>query len=191
MRGSEDMRSRSDPTRPDRASDIMCRWLIGVCVLLTILPVGAAGGPSETRGLGTAQPGRFGMAVSRHQRDASGPFESYVVKVCGIDPAGAAAKAGIEVGDTIVAIDGQPFDPAGDEETLVAFGGSHPPGEQVTLTLERGGARVDVHVVPEPMSPDQLRAWQATLEHARRTDQSRWAGRAAPTPAATPGSSQK
>jgi S1-C subfamily serine protease len=55
----------------------------------------------------------------------------------------AAAEAGIEVGDLIVALDG---DPIRDSEALRAEVITRPPGTVVTLELIRGGERLVLDV---------------------------------------------
>jgi putative serine protease PepD len=58
-------------------------------------------------------------------------------------PGGPADQAGIEAGDVIVAVDSKPVTDA--EELIVAIR-SHRPGDQVTLTIRRGGQTSDVTV---------------------------------------------
>lgn len=63
-----------------------------------------------------------------------------------ISPGSAAAEAGLEVGDRIVAIDGEPVD--GFEEVRGILRDSA--GETLVLTVERDGERLDREVVPTP-----------------------------------------
>ncbi|HUP43199.1 MAG TPA: trypsin-like peptidase domain-containing protein [Thermoanaerobaculia bacterium] len=58
-------------------------------------------------------------------------------------PDSPAARAGIEIGDVIVAVDGKPIDDAADLTTTLA---GHQPGDEVTLTLIRAGERREVAV---------------------------------------------
>ena len=50
---------------------------------------------------------------------------------------GPAAKAGIKEGDVIVAIDGSSTEGA---DAVIAAIRSHQPGQQVTVTVQRGGS---------------------------------------------------
>ncbi len=190
MRRSAISRVGGGVARPGGMSCVVGVSFIAACVLLTASPQVAADQPSGAQPSLPADPGRFGMAVSRHPVDAGDPMTQHAVRVCGVDPAGAAARVGVRVGDTIVTIDGQPFRPVGDEATLLSLG-SHPPGKPVTITLDRGGAEIVVQVVPERMSPEQLKAWHATLEHARRVDQRSREQHPTATPAPGAGSNQK
>jgi S1-C subfamily serine protease len=61
--------------------------------------------------------------------------------VVGIAPDSPAAEAGIEKGDLIVAVDGEPVR-SGDD--LLQAVGVHAPGDEVTITVERDGKRVEV-----------------------------------------------
>ena len=54
-----------------------------------------------------------------------------------------AARAGLQIGDVIVAVDGQPIDDATELTTRLA---RRQPGDEVRLTIVRGGARRDVSV---------------------------------------------
>ncbi len=56
---------------------------------------------------------------------------------------GPADEAGMQDGDVIVAFDGQPIE--GSDELVVQIR-SHSPGDEVTLTVERDGERIDVQV---------------------------------------------
>ena len=60
-----------------------------------------------------------------------------------MDGDGPADKAGLQVGDVVTAIDGQPVTTA--EELIVAVR-THRPGDQVTLTYERGGQQSTAEV---------------------------------------------
>ena len=70
---------------------------------------------------------------------------------CALPVASPAAEAGLLPGDTIVAIDGQEFDPtAYDSWTAVQQAIRSHPGEQVQLTIDRDGDRQDLTVTPIP-----------------------------------------
>jgi putative serine protease PepD len=58
-------------------------------------------------------------------------------------PGGPAEKAGLQPGDVITAVDGQPV--ASYEEFVVAIR-AHAPGDQVTLTVKRGSETTDITV---------------------------------------------
>lgn len=58
--------------------------------------------------------------------------------------AGAPADGVLREGDTIVAVDGEPVDVAGDAIRLL---GAHDPGDRVTLTFEHEGTEVEADVV--------------------------------------------
>ena len=64
-------------------------------------------------------------------------------------PGGPADQAGIQPGDVITAIDGQPVADA--EELIVAIR-THSPGDTVTLTIKRDGQESDVSVTLAPSS---------------------------------------
>ncbi len=58
-----------------------------------------------------------------------------------ISPGSAAAEAGLEVGDVIVAIDGSAIKAQGDLAVVV---GTHEPGDQLTIELQRGGNEISL-----------------------------------------------
>ena len=70
--------------------------------------------------------------------EGSSPGGLYVTA---IEPGGPAATAGLQPGDVITAIDGQPVD---DTDQLAAITLARKPGEVVTLTYERAGTSADV-----------------------------------------------
>ena len=86
------------------------------------------------------------------------------VFLAGVYHGGPAARAGLRVGDEIVAADGEPFDP------IASFVGKA--GKPVTLEVRRvaGGPTVPVEVVPERIRPNEmflkaLRASVRVIEH--------------------------
>jgi membrane-associated protease RseP (regulator of RpoE activity) len=70
---------------------------------------------------------------------------------CALPEQSPAAKAGLRPGDTIVSIGGEPLDnTAYDSWTAVQEAIRSSPGEPLTLTIERDGARRDLTVTPIP-----------------------------------------
>jgi S1-C subfamily serine protease len=70
------------------------------------------------------------------------------VKVNGVSPGGAAAEAGVQAGDVIVAIDAKPVATGRD---LVGAMQDVEPGQKVALDLRRGAKPVKITVVARPM----------------------------------------
>ena len=77
----------------------------------------------------------LGVSLSGNATDSNG---NPIARVLAISPGGPADTAGIKVGDVIVAIDGQPT--SGSDAVIAALR-SHQPGQTVTVTVERDGAR--------------------------------------------------
>jgi S1-C subfamily serine protease len=72
------------------------------------------------------------------------------VLLAGVYPGSAAARAGLQQGDAVLQVDGQPVN---DEASLNYRIGTHRPGDAVTLTYQRGGAaRATKAVVDAPPS---------------------------------------
>jgi serine protease Do len=67
-----------------------------------------------------------------------------------VQPGGAAAKAGIEVGDVIRAVNGKPVDVSSDLPPLV---GLLAPGTRATITVIRDGRQRDIPVVLDALEP--------------------------------------
>jgi putative serine protease PepD len=65
------------------------------------------------------------------------------VKVVTVESGSAAAKAGLQAGDVIVSVDGQPTTTA---EALRAAIDAHQPGQKITLTIQRSGSTKSVTV---------------------------------------------
>lgn len=72
-----------------------------------------------------------------------------------VRPGGPASRAGIEVGDRILAVDGVPVRPIPGLSGMLRSG---LPGEAVHLEYERRGVRGTTALVPEPMPPEEI-AW--------------------------------
>ncbi len=65
-------------------------------------------------------------------------------RVDAVQPDSAAAAAGLQPGDLVVALDGRPIESFSDMQRIVAVNA----GRTLTLTIDRGGVRQDVKVVP-------------------------------------------
>jgi regulator of sigma E protease len=65
-------------------------------------------------------------------------------RVDGIQPDSAAAAAGFQAGDVVVAIDGRPIKTFSEMQRVVSTNA----GQQLAVTVERGGARVDLKATP-------------------------------------------
>ncbi|QCR19662.1 M50 family metallopeptidase [Agrococcus sp. SGAir0287] len=91
-------------------------------------------------GFGVAQPGTTIASLSECVIPASQERSDCTAS----DPAAPAVAAGIEPGDVIVAIDGRPVDSWAD----VQAGIRDDAGQQLTFTVERDGADVDLQVTP-------------------------------------------
>jgi regulator of sigma E protease len=65
-------------------------------------------------------------------------------RVDAVQPDSAAAAAGLQPGDLIVAIDGRPIESFSDMQRIVAESG----GRTLTLTVDRGGAREEIKATP-------------------------------------------
>ena len=75
-----------------------------------------------------------------------------------VDPGGAADRAGIEIGDVVLAVNGQAIDVSGDLPSLV---GLAQPGDALAIDLWRHGARTTVHA--------RLDSVKAPAPHTART----------------------
>jgi putative serine protease PepD len=83
-------------------------------------------------GQSTSTSPRAYLGVSTQSVDGTG------ATVVDVGPGTPAAGAGIQVGDVIVALDGQPIT---DSDGLASTVGNHKPGDRVTVTYQRGGTR--------------------------------------------------
>ena len=70
-----------------------------------------------------------------------------------------AAEAGILARDRIVALDGQPVETWDDLADTI----SKRPGEALTLTIERGGSRLDVSVTPRAVTEKDLQGHETSV----------------------------
>jgi predicted metalloprotease with PDZ domain len=105
-----------------------------------------AGGPQAMREFEflLPSPRRAMLGVNLGGTEANGSG----VRVNGVSPGGAAAEAGVQAGDVIVAIDAKPVAIGRD---LVAAMKDVEPGQKVALELRRDGNPVKVTVVARPM----------------------------------------
>ena len=86
---------------------------------------------------GEVAPSAFlGVSVTHRVDGGSGALVTEVA------PSSPAAEAGVKAGDSIVSIDGTAITGRGG---LLATVRDHQAGDRITITLMRGGARVDVH----------------------------------------------
>ncbi len=104
-----------------------------------------AGGPQAMREFEflLPSPRRAMLGVNLGATEAGGG-----VKVNGVSPGGAAAEAGVQAGDVIVAIDAKPVATGRD---LVGAMQDVEPGQKVALDLRRGAKPVKITVVARPM----------------------------------------
>lgn len=93
----------------------------------------------------TFEAGYLGVQLDRRTDGGSGALITEVVAGSGAD------TAGIEVGDVVVAIDGQPIT---GQAALVATIRDLPPGSTTTVSLVRDGEALDVSVVLGERQPD-------------------------------------
>jgi S1-C subfamily serine protease len=105
-----------------------------------------AGGPQAMRDFEfmLPSPRRAMLGVNLGGNEAEGKG----VKVNGVSPGGAAAEAGVQAGDVIVAIDAKPVATSRD---LVLAMKDVEPGQKVALELRRAAKSVKVTVVARPM----------------------------------------
>ncbi|MGZ3278375.1 MAG: Do family serine endopeptidase [Caulobacteraceae bacterium] len=147
--------------------------LIGVNSMILSRSGGSQGigfaipGPLVRQVVDTALGG--GKVVARPWLGVSGqPVTSEIARSLGLDrpqgvllarvyPGSAAARAGLQQGDAVLAVDGQSID---DEAGLNYRIGTRRPGEAVTLTYQRGGAartaRATVEAPPSRPRDEQL-----------------------------------
>jgi S1-C subfamily serine protease len=93
----------------------------------------------------TTASGFLGVLLVRRSDGGSGALVSEVTG------GSAAAKAGIEVGDVVVAVDGEPIS---GQAALIATIRNLLPGDTATMSLVRGGKKLDVSVVLDKRPPD-------------------------------------
>ena len=103
------------------------------------------------------------QAVTREIARSIGLDRPSGVLVRSVTPGGPAARAGLQEGDVIIAVNGEP---ALDPGTLRYLTGSRPLGEAVQVTLLRGGERRDVRLTPiEPPERPPRNRTRLTGDH--------------------------
>ena len=80
--------------------------------------------------------GKLGMQVDRAQQITSGDMTFDLLRVKGISPGSAGAKAGFKIGDEIIAVDGQVFPSVA---TFAAYVGSLPPAQDISVDYMPSG----------------------------------------------------
>jgi len=80
----------------------------------------------------------LGVSLSGNATDSNG---NPIARVLAVSSGGPAANAGIQVGDVIVAVNGQPT--SGSDAVIAAIR-THQPGQTVQVTVERNGSRKTV-----------------------------------------------
>lgn len=148
---------------PDRA---LRRTLAAATLaLLPALPVPAAaqqgaGGASSERGwigVGIRQAVRCDTPAARAGRDGRGGASAEcrpVVMAEAVVRGGPADSAGLQPGDTLVAVNGRALSRRSGQDELLSFR----PGRPAQLLVGRPGGRVSMRVVPEPRPPEAGRA---------------------------------
>lgn len=111
------------------------------------------------------QPGTLGLGYTVHSSD-EGKIRQWLL-VRGVQPGGAAERAGVAAQDLIVAIAGKPLAYRDDVE-LLDFFGSIRAGDKVEMTLMRGDERRTVTLVATEMTAEQRQRWQQNYELAKK-----------------------
>lgn len=113
----------------------------------------------QLRTQGKVTRGRIGVQVQELSRDLAASFglpDARGALVAGLEPGGPADKAGVQIGDIILSVNGQPVESSADLARLVA---SNKPGTQLNLEVWRNKQRVPIKVttaeVPTPPSDKQ------------------------------------
>jgi serine protease Do len=113
----------------------------------------------QLRTHGKVARGRIGVQVQELSRGLAASFglqEARGALVAGVEPGGPADKAGVQIGDIILAVNGQQIERSADLARLVA---SNKPGTPLTLEVWRNKQRIPIKVttgeVPTPSADRQ------------------------------------
>jgi putative serine protease PepD len=126
-------------TLPDGENAQNIGFAIPVAEIKTLLPSLIKGGTVSKSG------GYLGIEITTMTKALARSYGFSTTKgalIVGVVTGSAAAKAGLEVGDIIVKIDGRPITSANQVTKAVH---KHRAGQQVTVTVIRNGARVTVY----------------------------------------------
>lgn len=102
--------------------------------------------------------GRTGLDFDRSEYETSGRL-----RVSGVVAEGPAARAGIEVGDSLTAINGQPLGADTNLDQIL----SHQVGAKVNLTVDSNGKAKEVVLAPIPGSQERQLRYRAWVEANR------------------------
>jgi putative serine protease PepD len=137
--------------------------VIGINTAIATVASGVPGGQSQSGNIGvgfaipsntadriadeiikTGKATRAFLGVSARPEGADGSSEIGTgAAIVSVEPNGAAADAGLKVGDVVTAVDDRPVT---DSTELTAAVRSHSPGDKVTLTIQRGNDTTTVEV---------------------------------------------
>jgi serine protease Do len=124
----------------------------------------------QLRATGKVSRSRIGVQVQELSRELAASFglqEARGALVAAVESGAPADKAGVQVGDVILSVNGQPVQNASDLARLVA---SNKPGTAITLEVWRNKQRVPLKVttaeVPTPASDQAQRAGGETVGKA-------------------------
>ncbi len=112
---------------------------------------------------GKVSRGRLGVQIQGMDEDLAQTFgldKARGALVAAVEPGGPAAKAGIEAGDVVLAVDGQAVAESVDLPRLI---GDHRPGDKVKLQVWRNKANRDISVALDEM-PGERSSPQAEAE---------------------------
>ena len=88
--------------------------------------------------------------LGRRQMRFHGLSNQSAVEVVSVHPEGPAGKTGVQLGDLIVAMNGQPVESVDALHSLLS---EWPPGRAVTLTIVRWMEKIDLETVPSEVEP--------------------------------------
>jgi len=106
--------------------------------LIEKLKAGGGDLTSDTATLGASAMDVSSPELPQEAKDQFGITAEQGAVVIGVDPDGAAASAGLQIGDVVTALDGTPVTTATELTRMVR---SHDPGDEVAVQIERQGKR--------------------------------------------------